>query len=650
MCGVPVGSPSERSATVPSFGFTGVVRVFFRTWPYLKPQFRHILCWLVLQLTSYTSVGLAMVLVDDILNNKIMLGHALEPAQATLLLLEASYAEVDELTDEQRLVVRDRFLLYAAIGYFINTVVMQICILHYYYTWIIQGINQRLRVTMVENAEHLSLRYHNHARTGDAIYRVYQDSGTITAIIDTAILDPINMAWKLAFACFVLWLFNPLLGLICIAATVPIGAVVAWYTPRLQRFARLAREANSNLTSRIQESFAAIRVVKANQAEATVMRRFDTDSNLALNAALRVRMEMILLWMIVLAMAATAMFIADYLMAGWTVNEEATWLAGTITLVGFAIWNLGAFQQASGRVQEYFGWGQGLINKWSLMQDMAVGLDRAFHLLDAKPEVVEPAHPMPVPDPVREIEYQGVRFAYDADQSVLEGVNLTARAGTVTALVGATGSGKSTLMSLLLRLYDPTAGTVRINGVDIRDIGIDDLRGNMAIALQQNVLFAATVADNIGYASRGMSRRDIEAAARVACADEFIRRMAHGYDTELGERGGKLSTGQRQRLTIARAIVRDTPVLILDEPTASLDAETEQRLLANLSDWGRYRIVFLITHRLSTIRNADQIAFLEGGRIEEVGDHDALMAMPDGRYRRFVEAETEGAPSDEAAR
>ena len=243
-----------------------------------------------------------------------------------------------------------------------------------------------------------------------------------------------------------------------------------------------------------------------------------------------------------------------------------------------------------------------------------------------------------------------MRFAYDADQSVLEGVNLTARAGTVTALVGATGSGKSTLMSLLLRLYDPSAGTVRINGVDIRDIGIDDLRGNMAIALQQNVLFAATVADNIGYASRGASRRDIEAAARVACADEFIRRMANGYDTELGERGGKLSTGQRQRLSIARAIVRDTPILILDEPTASLDAETEQRLLANLSDWGRDRIVFVITHRLSTIRNADQIAFLEGGRIGEVGDHDALMAMSDGRYRRFVEAETEAAPSEEAAR
>ncbi len=623
------------------------MRVFVRTWPYLKPQFLHILCWLVLQLTSYTAVGLAMVLVDDVLSNKIMLGHPLEPGQTTLLMVDAGYAEVEELSAEQRYVVRDRFVLYVTIGYFLNMVVLQLGFLHYYYTWIIQRINQRLRVTMVEKAEHLSLRYHSHARTGDAIYRVYQDSATITSIIDTAILDPINMIWKLALAFFILWLFNPVLGLICILATVPIVVAVAWYTPRLQRLARLAREANSNLTSRIQEAFAAIRVIKANQVETAVMNRFDADSNHALGAALRVRMEMILLWMIVLAIAAGAMFTADYLMAGWTVNEETTWLAGAITLVGFAVWNLGAFQQASGRSQEYFDWGRGLINKWSLMQDMAVGLDRAYHLLDVQPEVSEPDDPVPVPGTIHEVCYDGVRFAYETGQTVLDGVDLTARAGTVTAIVGATGSGKSTLMSLLLRLYDPGAGSVRINNVDVRAFAIGEVRGNIAIALQQNVLFAATVADNIGYGSVGATRRDIEAAARVACADEFIREMANGYDTELGERGGKLSTGQRQRLSIARAVVRDTPILILDEPTASLDAQTEQRLLANLSDWGRYRVVFLITHRLSTIRNADRIAFLDGGRIQEIGNHDALMAIPDGGYRRFVRAEIDAVPTEE---
>ena len=226
---------------------------------------------------------------------------------------------------------------------------------------------------------------------------------------------------------------------------------------------------------------------------------------------------------------------------------------------------------------------------------------------------------------------------------MLRGVDLVAQAGTITAIVGATGSGKSTLMSLLLRLYDPDAGAITVNGVDLRDIAIDSIRENVAIALQRNVLFAATASDNIGYATRDATPARISEAARVACADDFIADMAQGYATELGERGGKLSTGQRQRLSIARAVVRDTPILILDEPTASLDAQTEQRVLSNLSDWGRERVLFVITHRLSTIRQADQIAFLDGGRIAEVGSHDELTAIPDGNYRAFVAAETVGA-------
>ena len=172
---------------------------------------------------------------------------------------------------------------------------------------------------------------------------------------------------------------------------------------------------------------------------------------------------------------------------------------------------------------------------------------------------------------------------------------------------------------------------------------MDDIRANTAIALQKNVLFAATVLDNIRYGAPAATLADVEAAGRVACAAEFVETMPKGYRTELGERGGKLSTGQRQRLSIARAVVRNTPILILDEPTAALDAETERRLLANVAEWGRERIVFLITHRLSTIRNADQIAFLEAGKVVEIGSHDGLMGNPEGRYRSFLEAETQGA-------
>lgn len=168
---------------------------------------------------------------------------------------------------------------------------------------------------------------------------------------------------------------------------------------------------------------------------------------------------------------------------------------------------------------------------------------------------------------------------------MLQDVELGASAGTITAIVGGTGAGKSTLMSLLLRLYDPNQGRITINDTDLTQLNINELRANVAIALQQNVLFATAIAENIAYATRDATRDQIEAAAKVACAHEFIEAMAQGYDTELGERGGKLSTGQRQRLSIARAILRDAPILMLDEPTASLDARTEHQVLQNLASW-----------------------------------------------------------------
>lgn len=626
-----------------------IFRLFLRTWPYLKPNAGHVLLWFLAQVGSYMAVSLVAVVFLDVLNNKIFLGGPLEPAQAALLLLDSSYVDVDALTDAQRLVVRNRLGIYGAVGVFINTVILQIGLLNYYFTWITQRINQYLRVTMVERAAHLSLRYHSHARTGDAIYRVYQDSAAITAIVDTVILDPINIGSKFLLALFIVWLFNPWLGLIAVLASIPIVAIVIWFTPRLQQLSRLARQTSSDLTSRIQEVFAGIRIIKANEAETTIINRFDRDSNKALDAAVRLRLEMFVMWMLIMLIGGASILLANYMMADWTINEGLTWLAGAVTLVGFAAWNLGAYQAASSRNEEYFDWSRGLITKWSIMQDMAVGLDRAFYLLDLKADVENPENPVAMPSPIENVVYEDVHFGYDPNQQVLTGVDLSAQAGTITAIVGTTGSGKSTLMSLLLRLYDPDIGTITINGTNLRDIGIEDLRANVAIALQQNVLFAATVSDNIGYASDGLTRDDVVSASRVACADEFIQEMAQGYETELGERGGKLSTGQRQRLSIARAIVRDTAILILDEPTASLDAETEQRLLRNLSEWGRERVVFLITHRLSTIRDADQIAFLEDGKIKEVGNHDTLMAIADGRYRNFVTAEIEGTMAVEAA-
>ena len=661
------GSPDERS----TLSLRELGHLVLGTWPYMRPQLPHLVAWIVARYALELVFLVATLIAFDLFNNKILLGEKLQHDQAVLLQLDESFVRVpdtlgvdaeedaaprDALFDdaddverqldpavtmntEQRRVVRNRlgavFAIAAVLFFLLGPTI------DYYRTWILQRVNQYLRVTMMERAEHLSLRYHSHARTGDAIYRIYQDSAMITSVIERAVLEPVVAVGHVVFSFLVIWLFSPILGGVYLAGMLPILMLVVWFTPRLQIRSRRARTANSALTSRIQEAFAAIRIVKANRAERVMGSRFDGDSRMALDAAFYLRMEFILMRVLVVVIAGAMIIGTQYLMAGWTIAETPTFLAGAVALVGFSVWNLGTFQAANGRNGEFVEAGSELIGMWGVIQDMGIGLDRAFFLLDLKPDIVDADDAVPLPAPIREIRFERVAFGYDPTQPVLSGIDLKAEPGTITAIVGGTGSGKSTLMSLLLRLYDPDAGTIRINGVPLAGIRMESLRAGVAIALQQNTLFATTVADNIAYAKADASRQAVESAARVACADAFIREMAQGYDTELGERGGKLSTGQRQRLSIARAIVRDTPILILDEPTASLDAETEHAVLENLSNWGRERIVFLITHRLSTIRNADQIAFLEDGEIRELGDHETLMSIPDGRYRRYVNAEVQ---------
>jgi ATP-binding cassette subfamily B protein len=648
-------------------GLKGLAKLFWRTWPYFRPQLRHLVTWIVASLLIDGLFIVATLVAYDLFNNKVLVGEKLEQLQVTVLRLDRDYladvvstnqepnepqqpgsdtASDSKLTQEQRRVVRDRLMLVFAVVAFFSFALIPI--IEYYRTWILQRVNQYLRVTMIEQAEHLSLRYHSHARIGDAIYRVYQDSAMITSVIEYVVLQPVLAFGQLLFSFGVICLFSLTLGFMFLAGMLPIIWLVSWYTPRLQWRSRQARASNSDLTSRIQEAFAAIRVVKANQAERIMGERFDRDSTGALDAAFYLRVELLLMRTGVMVIAGCMLFGSQYLAAGWTVAGEPTFLAGAIALVGFTAWNLGAFEAVGSQSRQFIWNGEHLLRTWGLLQDLVVGLDRAFFLLDLEPDVVDKEGAAPMPRPIREVSFQEVSFGYDASKPILKGVSLRANTGTITAIVGATGSGKSTLMSLLLRLYDPDAGAIMINGMDLRDIQVDSLRAGAAIALQQNTLFAASVADNIAYASTKASRVAVEAAAKIACADDFIRAMPNGYDTELGERGGKLSTGQRQRLSVARAVLRDTPILILDEPTASLDAETEQQVLANLADWGHDRIVFLITHRLSTIRNADQIAFLLDGVITELGNHESLMAHEQGHYRQFVTAETAN-PQHEAA-
>ena len=618
--------------------------LMLKTWPFIRPMLKHLILFMAVGLVASIIFSGTALLAQDLFSNKVLMGNKLQPLQAALLLLDDTYvttgADGETMNATQRKVVRDLLVACFAVGVVVGLTLL--ALLGYYGTWIWHCINQNLRVAMIERAEHLSLKYHSHARVGDAIFRVYQDSSMIINVVEQGIVAPIVTLYAILLALAFIAFFDPMVAFMCIVVAVPMVWLTVLFTPRIRQRAWKNRRAASDLTSRLQESFSAIKIVKANRAEQRIWRRFDQDSYRALDAAFYLRLEIIALTLLVMTIGGITMIALEYVMVNWVIEERETFLGAlVVAFIGFSIWNLGAFQHATGYVSETMHSSFNFMRLWTRLQDLFMGLERAFFFIDLQPEVADPDNSIAFPSPIESVDWQDIDFSYATDRIVLQSLDLTARAGTITAIVGTTGSGKSTLMSLLLRLYDPDRGSVLLNDVNLKDLNVDDIRHNMAIALQKNVLFATSVVENIGYAG-DYNREQIKVAARIACADDFINELPDGYDTELGERGGKLSTGQRQRLSIARAIVRDTPILILDEPTASLDAETEHQLLENLAEWGTDRVVFIITHRLSTIRSTDRIAFLEDGRIVEYGAHDDLMALAGGRYRQFVEAETHG--------
>jgi ABC-type multidrug transport system fused ATPase/permease subunit len=397
--------------------------------------------------------------------------------------------------------------------------------------------------------------------------------------------------------------------------------------------------------SRIQESFRSIKLSKAYQAGPLYQDQFEQDAMVALNAEYRHTRLGLRVGVVIDAYSEFFIFVGFFLMAFWVNGSEPTFATELIALAGmtFVVWNLSAFRWASERFEVSIGSLGDVIKTWGWMQDVAMGLRRVFDILDLQPEVVDRPGAVDFEGFYNEISFKDVRFAYTADRPVLRGVSFTATPGTINAIVGSSGAGKSTLMSLLLRLFDPDEGTISIDGKDLRDLKVDSLRQNIAIALQENVLFGMTVRQNICYAAPDAGSAQVEEALRIACLGEVVAELPDGLETMLGDRGGRLSTGQRQRISIARAVVRETPVLILDEPTAALDAETERQVLTNLGAWAKEgnRAVLLITHRISTIRQADNIVLLESGGVVESGDHDRLMQIDNGRYKAFVHSESD---------
>ncbi|MYE24132.1 MAG: ABC transporter ATP-binding protein [Gammaproteobacteria bacterium] len=616
----------------------GLGRIYLATWPYLFAQLGHFLALLGLNLLLLgfgTAVGFLGI---DVLMDSVGRAEPLSAMQAAVMLLpEAGYVGVEALSESARLEVLFRFLIVSAVILVATT--SAFTLLAMYKVWILQRVNQGLRVTMVRNAEDLSLRFHARMPAGDGIYRVFQDSAMVTAVIDHVVVQPVISIAMMALQIAVATLFSPYFAVLMLFASVVVLALALVVTPRLRTWSQAARRANAELFTRVQETFQGIQAIKAYGFEDANLARFRDESTKALDTAFALRRDFAALKVVVSYLLALLLFATDYLATRFVLAEGAVFGASLLVLFGMSVtqWTVAVHEARRSRIGAFALHFEELVRVWCYAQDMAVGLGRAFWLLAQQPEVSDPAEPVAFPAVREGVRFHGVGFGYAADTPVLRGFNFAARPGEVTALVGASGAGKSTAMALLLRLFDPDEGSVAIDGVDLRSVLRADLREHVAIALQENVLFPTSIADNLRYASPAATDDEIREAAEVAFAAEFIEALPDGFETVLGVGGALLSTGQKQRLSIARALVRGAPVLVLDEPTASLDAATERQVFANLRAWAQGRVVIVITHRLSTIRTADRIAVLADGGVVESGSHDALMARR-GPYRDLVAA------------
>lgn len=634
-------TPSPSAARVnelsQKLSFRWVLNIFLRTWPFIRPSLKHFGIFLGLS-GVVALVGLFLVfVVFGFTTTGIVAGDPVGTVPVAVWGLDPDvYVNVEELTDEAR-----RGLIWPAI---ITTIVLLgITVsagvgLSYYSIWIFQEVNQRMRLELIDRLQAQSLQFHANAKAGDAIYRVYQDSAIVTGLVRSILLEPLLFLGRYVVGLAVVAAFDPFLALVLAFAVPPVLYLGYRFSGPLRRRFRVARERNSALTSRIQDSVLGIRVIKACHAEAARGADFLGHSRAALDAAFRARVSLTvfgILAFVVIGLATLTVESVAALLSNANARTFGQWI---LLGYGFAVWNYGSFFMVTNRANEGLGSVRSLIGTWGRAQDMAMGLGRVFEILDLVPDVQDAPDARPLAGIERDVSFDAVTFGYEPARKVLQDVAFSAALGSVTAIVGPTGTGKSTLMSLLLRLADPDDGRITIDGKDLRSVTVASIRQHVALATQENILFSASVLENIRFAKPEATREEVATAARVACADTFIEALAQGYDTPLGERATKLSTGQRQRIVIARALVKDAPILILDEPTAALDAVTEQRVLDSLKAWGERRCVFLITHRLSTIRRADQIVYLRDGRVLGLGTHDELIGGNDA-YRAFVEAE-----------
>ena len=478
----------------------------------------------------------------------------------------------------------------------------------------------KMRTMVFDKLQHLSMRYFQDKQTGQLMARMVQDSERLETLVAHATPDLISNGLVLIGVTAILFTINPTLTLYTFIPVPFLFAGGLIFVKKIRPKFGLARAAMGELNATLQDDISGMKEIQAFNQEKralTDVRKIsdhECDMNLAalkLSSIFSPSVEFF-------TSMGTAIVVV---FGGMLVTQNAM---ATADIVGFIMY-----------LSLFYAPIAGFARVLEDAQNALAGAERVFEVLDAESEVQEKSNAMALEKLSQAaVAFDHVTFSYDPAIPVLEDISFTAKPGEMVAFVGPTGVGKTTIINLFMRFYDPRSGAVTINGHDLRDVTLSSLRENVSIVLQDVFLFNGTIAENIAYASTNATREDIIEAAKIACADEFISVLPQGYDTSVGERGLKLSGGQKQRIAIARAVLRKSPVLILDEATASVDTETESQIQEALGKLAGTRTILVIAHRLSTIERADQILVMQDGRITQRGTHEELLNA-EGLYARL---------------